>query len=378
MADLVIHPDTKFIQEVTASGGGDLKKCFQCATCSTVCTLSPEDSPFPRKQMIEAQWGLKDRVLSDPAIWLCHNCGDCTTLCPRGARPGDVFGALRQQAIQQFARPGFLGRMVNSPKALALLVLLPVLLFGLQWATGPETAGAEWEYAHEFPLWLLEAAFFTISGLVVIAFIASLARFVGSLREHGADGPILANLIPTLKDIVTHKNFSECGAERNRYWGHMLTLWGFVGLAFVGTVIGMGSLAGIVHTPLAQTDPLKILANISAVVLLVGALVLLGDRVRDPVKRARSTYFDWFFLIVLTGIALTGLASELLREFEVSIMYQVYFVHLVLVFMLFVYAPYSKLAHLAYRTVALAAMRKKMTQEMPAEATGDARREFSV
>jgi len=106
--------------------------------------------------------------------------------------------------------------------------------------------------------------------------------------------------------------------------------------------------------------------------------VLLVNRVSDPVKRAHSTYFDWFFLIVLTGIALTGLSSELLREFQVSFMYPVYFVHLVLVFMLFVYAPYSKLAHLAYRTVALAAMRKRMEREMPAEATSDARREYSV
>jgi len=158
----------------------------------------------------------------------------------------------------------------------------------------------------------------------------------------------------------------------------MLTMWGFVGLAFVGTVIGMGVMAGLIHTPLAQSDPLKIFANLSAVTLLVGTLVLLGDRLLDPVKRSRSTYFDWFFLVVLTGLVFTGLSSELLRELQLSIMYPVYFVHLVLVFMLFVYAPYSKLAHLAYRTVALAAMRKKQAQEAPVGVTGDARREYSV
>ncbi len=359
MADLVIQPDSRFIKDVVAGGGGDLKKCYQCATCSVVCTLSPDDSPFPRKQMIETQWGLKEKVLADPSIWLCHNCGDCSTHCPRGARPGDVFGALRQQAIQHFAWPGFLGRLVNNPKALILLVLLPAILFGLQWARGPETEGAIWEYAKEFPLPLLEAFFFTIAGLVTISYAVSLTRFIKALRAGGADQPIVSNLVGVFTDIVVHKNFSDCGAERNRYWGHMLTMWGFGFLTIVGTVIGIGVMAGVIHTPLEQTDPLKIFANIGAVTMLAGTVILFADRLRDPVKRAATTYFDWFFLVILTGIIFTGITNEILREVEVWAMYPVYFVHLILVFMLFVYAPYSKLAHLVYRTVAMAAARRK-------------------
>ena len=124
---MVIQPDTAFLRDVMAAGGGDLKKCYQCATCSVVCELSPEESPFPRKQMIEAQWGLKAQLLGDPAVWLCHNCGDCTTQCPRGAHPSEVLGALRSVAIQNFAFPKFMGRLVASRKALPLLFLLPTL-----------------------------------------------------------------------------------------------------------------------------------------------------------------------------------------------------------------------------------------------------------
>src|SRR5208337_1554006 len=95
--------------------------------------------------------------------------------------------------------------------------------------------------------------------------------------------------------------------------GHLLTMWGFVGLAVVGTATGIGTMAGILRTPLALLSPLKILANASALVILGGSLILLRERVHDPIKLTASTYFDWFFLLTLTGVALTGILSEIMR-----------------------------------------------------------------
>ena len=51
-----VEPDVRFVKELKALGGDTLKKCFQCATCSVVCPISPEEQPFPRKEMIAAQW----------------------------------------------------------------------------------------------------------------------------------------------------------------------------------------------------------------------------------------------------------------------------------------------------------------------------------
>jgi|GEM_PF-4694775 len=123
-----VEPDVGFINEVSRLGGGDLKKCFQCATCSVVCPISPDTKPFPRKEMIAASWGLKDRLVGNGDVWLCHNCGDCTTYCPRGAKPGDVLAAVRSYAISEYAPLKTLGKWVNEPAKLPLLLAIPVVL----------------------------------------------------------------------------------------------------------------------------------------------------------------------------------------------------------------------------------------------------------
>ena len=78
-----------------------------------------------------------------------------------------------------------------------------------------------------------------------------------------------------------------------------------------------------------------------------------------------STAFDWIFVGLLLSVTVTGLATEILRFAAEPAAHgaggaglaktalAVYFVHLVLVFQLLVYLPYSKFAHIVYRTVAM-------------------------
>ena len=97
---ITLEPDLGFIKDVSKLGGGDLKKCYQCATCSVACKISPDNKPFPRKEMIAASWGLKDRLLSDPDVWLCYHCNDCSSVCPRGGGPGSVLAAVREELAE--------------------------------------------------------------------------------------------------------------------------------------------------------------------------------------------------------------------------------------------------------------------------------------
>ena len=68
MADsYLVDPDVGFINEISRLGGADVKKCYQCATCAVACPISPDSKPYPRKEMIAASWGLKDRSKYRPA-----------------------------------------------------------------------------------------------------------------------------------------------------------------------------------------------------------------------------------------------------------------------------------------------------------------------
>ena len=118
-------------------------------------------------------------------------------------------------------------------------------------------------------------------------------------------------------------------------------------------------MAGMLRTPLPWGSALKIFANVCAAVILTGAVILMKQRISGPqgapVRRAASTYFDWLFLGTLTSVVFTGILLQFFRLAQVAyLMYPVYFVHLALTLALLLYAPYSKFAHLAYRTVAMA------------------------
>ena len=126
--EIIVEPYLQFTKDLIKAGANDLKKCYQCATCSVACRISPDNSPYPRKEMIWAQWGLKDRLLNDPDVWLCHQCNDCSTLCPRGAYPADVLKAIRKMLIQKLSWPSFMGSLVGESSMAVLALGFPALV----------------------------------------------------------------------------------------------------------------------------------------------------------------------------------------------------------------------------------------------------------
>ena len=371
-----VDPDLEFIRALQRSGGDSLKKCMQCGNCSAACPLSPDLHPFPRKEMAWALWGMKEKLLRDPDIWLCHHCNDCSTNCPRQTRPGDVLGAVRQQCILHFAFPRFLARWVSRPKFIPVLLAIPAILLGLATRyretigevlglSAPVEESIIYSFVPMFPHWLLNTFFGFFSLLAFLAAVIGLTRFVRALGQSSVWGEgakpqkgVLASLGSVLLKVVTHDRFTSCETDHSRSISHFFVFFGFLALSIVTLWVITGP-----YNPLIQSDfiypfsfwsPWKLLANVGGMAVLGGILLMIWERLYFGHLAGTSSYFDWLLVWSVFLVVATGFATEVLHYLRMSPHRHVaYFIHLVFVFSLLIYLPYSKFAHMLYRTTAM-------------------------
>lgn len=390
-AKYLAQPDLGFIAQIRGLGGETLKKCYQCATCSVACPIAPEDSPFPRKEMIAASWGLKDKLIGNGDIWLCHQCGDCTDLCPRGAAPGDVLSAVRSAAIEEYATPKVLAQAVNDPSKLPYLIGIPALwfaflafitmnfgetmtkifaaLFGngldgrLAWSHAHEGAEHIISHADFFSTWFVDITMIPTATFAVIVFALGLKRFITDMHNNAVqegktdktsiDYKALAmSLVNVIPIVLKHDKFNECETNKDRATPHMMVLFGFIGLFIVtavcGTMLYIGNYAG----PYPQLNPIKWLANIAGVSLVIGSGMMIKNRLANTDQL--TAYKDWFILGVVFALGLTGMLTEMTRLAHMEyVTYFIYYLHLIAIWLLFAFLPFSKMAHIVYRLVAM-------------------------
>ena len=371
---LLVQPDSKFLEGVMASGAHDLKKCFQCATCSAVCTLSSEGFAFPRKQMIEVQWGLKDKLMEDPGPWLCFYCGECSKNCPRKANPGETMMALRRYLTAEYDWTGLSRLMYRSAfweiGILALVSAIIVALFTLpqdfgfgllsRSGTAPLSSVMLSKFA---PVGLVDLGDRVLLVLLSFFLLTNAARmFYRLTRGQGIPAQLYLKYLPRLVlQAATQKRWTECReSEATKNWvRHLLLVTGYVTMF---TLV-------VVFLPWFQVDNSSVhwtsyLGYYATAVLLGATVWMLIDRLRKHGEMYQFSHLsDWLFPILLFLTAATGIGLHLLRVNDYAMAtYVMYTVHMAIaVPMLAVEVPFGKWAHLLYRPLAIyvAAVRRE-------------------
>ncbi|MDQ7778175.1 MAG: 4Fe-4S dicluster domain-containing protein [Planctomycetota bacterium] len=108
--------DPGFKHEVSNQPGGEnLKVCFACGVCTAGCPVSEIDPSYnPRRIIRMILLGMRERVLSSDAIWLCAMCYTCYAHCPQNVKFTNIMSVLRNMAEREgFVKPEFVKLIGN-------------------------------------------------------------------------------------------------------------------------------------------------------------------------------------------------------------------------------------------------------------------------
>jgi len=353
------HPSV--LAQVRQYGVFNAHGCFSCGSCTIVCDLTTDSASFPRKTMQSVVLGLQDSVLQNLEPWLCHDCGDCSTTCPREAEPRDSMMTLRRYLMGQYERTGLSARILRSTgfeiaalSSVALLVLALIVAYHLyikhlDISVFRSTAmGLE----HMFPtITYFTLAVFLIPALLV--FLTTTRMFRLTMRR-GANAAIpfrcYAEEAKTLfVNTVAHVQFLKCAAKdrKSRWTWHWLLACGCVLMVAIKFFFLRWFQTDQIY---AIYHPQRWLGYLGAAFIMAGAVDILAGRMREG-----ESIGDLILPVLLLLTALSGMAVHVLRYtgFPLAAHYT-YAVHLMIaVPMLIVEVPFGRWSHMIYRPTAL-------------------------
>ena len=361
-----VRPDPQFITDLKHFGGESLKKCYQCATCTSTCPLSTEENGFPRRQMLLAEWGLKDRLLEDPGPWLCFYCGDCSERCPRNADPGETMMAMRRYLTSRYDWTGLSRLMYGSVfwevgilAAVAAVVLLLFTLphdFGFGLLSRSGSAPLSTVMLDKFaPVGIMDWGDRIMAAILGVLLLSNAARMFSGLTR--SDKIPLTSYISQLPHFViqgvTQIRWKDCGSRAGiKNWlRHLLLVSGYV-IMFTLVVVFLPWFQ-VENTSLHWTS---FLGYYATAVLLASTVWIMIDRFKKRSGMHRFSHFsDWLFPILLFLAALTGILLHIFRVTDMPMAtYITYMVHMAIVVpMLVVEVPFGKWGHLLYRPLAI-------------------------
>jgi ferredoxin len=357
--------DPTLVAEVRRYGHFDVAGCFNCGTCTLSCDLAGEYASFPRRSTRQVLMGLRPMVNENLDPWICHDCGDCSTACPRQTGPRESMMTLRSYLASVYDWTGIAAR-INSSTAwhlgallfTAALVLALIVFYHAYSVKMPfsEFSATPMGLEHMFPM----MTYFTLVVVLFPFFILLTSAFrmywFTVHQKEGIRSPFSQWLIEAktfMLHFFTYRKMVECPTEKMRWPKHLL--------------LGLGCMAMLVIMVFGlrwfQTDKIYPLYNpqrwvgyLACAFLIFGTGDILLSRIRKEKEIHKTSGFkEWNFPVLLLATAVSGIVVHVLRYLGLELAtHYAYALHLMIsVPMLVVEMPFGKWTHMIYRPLAM-------------------------
>jgi len=336
--------NTEFGKKLEKYGGFDFNACYNCGTCTAVCSLSTEEDSFPREMLRFSVLGLEDDIKSSLKPWLCYYCGQCSTYCPQEANPAELMMTLRRWLISKYdwtKLAGLLFRYVSLAIIAMVLLAAGVVAFGFSRNFNLETI---MHTGHNFEMIAIASVF----AVILLPNIIRMWWFI--ILKPRIKVPFI-NYLKGLWELIVHmftqKRSLDCDDNQFRWFEHFILVIGYLGLLFITVFLDWFSNENMI---------VIILGYIVSIIIFLVTIDFVYDRIKKAKEISKySQPSDWFFVIWLLLLGFSAFAVRLfvdLNLLENNIW--LYLFHLiVLVQWALIIVPFGKWTHFLYRSFAM-------------------------
>lgn len=370
--------DTNLLYNFKEYGAVGIEKCINCGNCTAICSMTSEENRFPRDIIRMAQLGMKDEILGSKELWLCYNCGQCSDTCPQGAEPANLMAAARCYAITNYA-PLKIGKLFcKFPLIGGILSLILVLFFGLFIYSERLTMSVDSLKLFGFiPRDLIHNLGLAVMVLVVLVSLFTIYTMISKITninnlrisdlfKDSSKNSYKAFYEAVIVQSLAQKKYREdCETlQDSKHWFlskwfvHAATMWGFLGLLLATALSFLLDVIGVKPTgtfvPLWY--PTRLIGTLSGLLFMYGVSILLYKRLWSVDKaHSYSRPSDWIFLSLLWMSGVTGFIIEIALYLPGAPLwgYWMFIFHVAVSITLLLLLPFTKFAHVIYRTIAL-------------------------
>lgn len=369
--------DPTLLADIRRYGKFDTTGCYQCGSCTLSCDLVENSVTFPRRSIRYALLGLRQPLVASLEPWVCHDCGDCSIVCPRQSEPRISMITLRRFLSAQYEWTGIGSKLLQSTLwylgsliLVALFALLLIIGYHLWYVRMPASDFARTSLGleHMFPI----MTYYTLA-VILLPMLLLLSRVIRiwrlTMTGNGRSIPWSAYIAQAwvyVYESVVQPRMRKC-PEHRRWFGHEVLAVGTVTMLAV-------KLFGLRWF---QTDniysiynPQRWVGYLAAGCILYGIGDILIGRWRAQKEIYKETHFhDLVFPILIVLTAISGLTAHIFRYVGFALAcHYAYALHVIIATpMLVIEMSFGKWSHMVYRPLALyfLAVRERATQQAP-------------